>query len=250
MGDLNMKAMDKTLSISFALWLGVIALIVGLFASAPANAQPYAFGFSAYDSNETLTLATTDGSVVLDTGRFQGWISNSGDVNEAGPDGNTSYFTGANGGVLYNDFFAFNITGLTPGAVVTGVTLSVSAFTISDDVTYTISNASALANSGALFDGASPNLAIYNALGVGGFGSFALTPGQSDTTVSFALNGAAISAINADIGAGDEYFAVGGTVSATPTIPEPATWAMMLLGFAGLGFAGYRASRKGAALSA
>jgi unsaturated chondroitin disaccharide hydrolase len=27
-------------------------------------------------------------------------------------------------------------------------------------------------------------------------------------------------------------------------IPEPSTWAMMLVGFAGLGFAGYRASRK------
>ena len=32
-------------------------------------------------------------------------------------------------------------------------------------------------------------------------------------------------------------------------IPEPATWAMMLLGFAGLGFAGYRASRNSAALA-
>ena len=31
-------------------------------------------------------------------------------------------------------------------------------------------------------------------------------------------------------------------------IPEPSTWAMMLLGFAGLGFAGYRA-RKPAALA-
>ena len=27
-------------------------------------------------------------------------------------------------------------------------------------------------------------------------------------------------------------------------IPEPSTWAMMLVGFAGLGFAGYRVSRK------
>ena len=27
-------------------------------------------------------------------------------------------------------------------------------------------------------------------------------------------------------------------------VPEPSTWAMMLLGFAGLGFASYRASRK------
>jgi PEP-CTERM motif len=30
----------------------------------------------------------------------------------------------------------------------------------------------------------------------------------------------------------------------TSAVPEPATWAMMLFGFAGLGFAGYRASRR------
>ena len=35
------------------------------------------------------------------------------------------------------------------------------------------------------------------------------------------------------------------TVAIT-SVPEPSTWAMMLLGFAGLGFAGYRASRKSA----
>jgi hypothetical protein len=29
----------------------------------------------------------------------------------------------------------------------------------------------------------------------------------------------------------------------TPTTPEPSTWAMMLLGFAGLGYAGYRKAR-------
>ena len=33
----------------------------------------------------------------------------------------------------------------------------------------------------------------------------------------------------------------------TLTVPESSTWAMMLLGFAGLGFAGYRRSRKAAA---
>jgi PEP-CTERM motif len=32
--------------------------------------------------------------------------------------------------------------------------------------------------------------------------------------------------------------------------PEPSTWAMMVLGFAGLGFAGYRKSRKAAAIAA
>jgi PEP-CTERM motif len=38
---------------------------------------------------------------------------------------------------------------------------------------------------------------------------------------------------------------VGGLLAAP--IPEPSTWAIMLLGFAGLGFAGYRAQRKSAA---
>jgi hypothetical protein len=32
-------------------------------------------------------------------------------------------------------------------------------------------------------------------------------------------------------------------------VPEPSTWAMMLLGFAALGFAGYRTSRRAAALT-
>jgi hypothetical protein len=34
------------------------------------------------------------------------------------------------------------------------------------------------------------------------------------------------------------------------TVPEPSTWAMMLLGFAGLGFAGYRQARKARPASA
>ena len=36
----------------------------------------------------------------------------------------------------------------------------------------------------------------------------------------------------------------------TPGTPEASTWAMMLLGFAGLGFAGYRKARAVKALSA
>jgi hypothetical protein len=34
-------------------------------------------------------------------------------------------------------------------------------------------------------------------------------------------------------------------VTASPSVPEPSTWAMMLLGFAGLGLAGYRRARAG-----
>ena len=37
------------------------------------------------------------------------------------------------------------------------------------------------------------------------------------------------------------------TGTMTAIIPEPSTWTMMLIGFAGLGYAGYRSSRKGSA---
>ena len=93
----------------------------------------------------------------------------------------------------------------------------------------------------------SPNPTIYDALSVGGFGNFALTPGESNTMVSFTLNDAAVSAINADLAAGDTYFAVGGSVNASTAIPEPSTWAMMLLGFVGFGYRAYRKA-KGPAL--
>jgi hypothetical protein len=39
-------------------------------------------------------------------------------------------------------------------------------------------------------------------------------------------------------------------VSDVSDVPEPSTWAMMFAGFAGLGVAGYRNARRGAALAA
>jgi hypothetical protein len=46
---------------------------------------------------------------------------------------------------------------------------------------------------------------------------------------------------------GPDYTSAGGL---TLNVPEPSTWAMMVLGFGGLGFGGYRASRKAAAIAA
>jgi len=39
-------------------------------------------------------------------------------------------------------------------------------------------------------------------------------------------------------------------LAVSPTIPEPTTWAMMLIGFAGLCHVGYRNSRKGSVTAA
>jgi hypothetical protein len=57
--------------------------------------------------------------------------------------------------------------------------------------------------------------------------------------------------VGQDIVGGDPFptfnaaFSVSGNV-----VPEPSTWAMMLLGFVGLGFAGYRHARRAGAASA
>lgn len=44
---------------------------------------------------------------------------------------------------------------------------------------------------------------------------------------------------------GSDITGVSNSITENPAIPEASTWAMMLLGFAGLGFAGYRKSKAG-----
>ena len=48
----------------------------------------------------------------------------------------------------------------------------------------------------------------------------------------------------------DTYFEASlttATVTVAASVPEPSTWAMMLIAFAGLGFAGYRSRRRAVA---
>jgi hypothetical protein len=46
-----------------------------------------------------------------------------------------------------------------------------------------------------------------------------------------------------------EFSIVPPTTTTTGATPEPGTWAMMMLGFAGLGYAAFRRNTKGRALA-
>jgi len=67
--------------------------------------------------------------------------------------------------------------------------------------------------------------------------SFTFTPTSSTEVLSFMSIGTAAAAL--------PPFALLDSVSATQgTVPEPSTWVMMVLGFAGLGYAGFRSNRR------
>jgi hypothetical protein len=74
--------------------------------------------------------------------------------------------------------------------------------------------------------------------------SFAINPTSSATFIGFTST-TAITSVTVDYPNGYAFDLV-----SVSTVPEPATWTMMLVGFAGLGFAGYRRSKKVSALRA
>jgi len=53
-----------------------------------------------------------------------------------------------------------------------------------------------------------------------------------------------------ELGPSDQQGNLIDNVVVTTGVPEPSTWAMMLLGFAGLGFAAYQGSRKAVSIGA
>lgn len=116
-------------------------------------ADYWTFGFSGYDGNESPTLNFAGGgSATILTNQFQGWVSN-GDFNPAeGPDGNTNCFTGAYSGKLYNDYFVFDLSGVS--GKVTSASLNVTQDDVTENLTWSAYAPTVPASS--LYDASSP----------------------------------------------------------------------------------------------
>jgi hypothetical protein len=136
-----------------------------------------------------------------------------------------------------------NLTGYPDGAI---SNVSISAFGVSFSAADIVDNApdpqstsAALFSSEDLQSGATPSIAIIFENATAELGIGVVLCGRGDCTVSDDLN---FTFEDGTLSAEGSFSA--SVVAATPTVPEPSTWAMLLLGFAGLGLAGYRQTRK------
>jgi hypothetical protein len=148
-------------------------------------------------------------------------------------------------------FFSFsNVTGSVPGTVTGEITgLADNSLTSATNV-FIDSFPSALGLSlttpfDTIGDSAINNFTVSNgqitaasyfAVGVGSY-----TFGINRINGNFLAGPGGLSGPGGEVFNGNGFAGV--TFTAVPTVPEPATWAMMLLGFAGLGFA-FRQSRR------
>jgi hypothetical protein len=225
-------------------------LLIGV-AAPDAPADVLVFGFSTFDGNENLNLTFAGGGTLsISTNGNQGWWS----PTIFNLPGNTNYVVGNSSGEQFNDFFSFNVAGLSP--TVTGATLSLTEHTASTSTSETSENVTfgsvAIPEATLIQVQNNPSAAIYNALGSGTtYGVLNVPLGTSLNILTLTLDGSAVADINAAIvggGTGDGFFTVGGTLSpATATTPEPATFTLIGIGVTGLLGYGWWQRRKLAA---
>lgn len=214
-----------------------------LLAAAPASADNYLFGYSSSGMQRELVLETTTGEFSI-SAYDTGWFFQSG-YHDAG---NDNYIVGECNSCArtgyYNNFFLFDLAGVTgtiTGATLTAYNPDYVSGVLSTWSTWDIS--SALSNvSSSWGDNSATGLSIFNDLQSGTlFGSRQVTNVVDGTPVSITLNANAIASLNAASGS----WGIGGTlregyVIPGQAVPEPGTWAMMIGGFAAIGFAARR----------
>ena len=194
-----------------------------------AHAQDFAFGGSGADGILTLTFSdgqtTSIGTHTAASGNApatQGWWSDTLSNTYRG----TNYITGHFADMRWNDFFVFDLAGLSGTVVEASLDLDTAA--IAGTVTFSLWDVttplSALGNLGQ-----GPNAAIYADLGSGILygGLYALTAADNHQQQRFSLNIDGLAAVNTAVGG---TFALGG--SANTNVPEPGTVTLLTIALA------------------
>jgi len=201
-------------------FLGVLCLVL---LTHTASAQPYAFGFSDFNSGNYLDI---NGTPYYNTD--SGWVTNTG-VHDGG---NQNYYSGyGQCGVYCANYFSFSLATLDP--VVTSASLTVDAYDVTNIGTFDIYGTSlspADVNSANSFTEPAIYYGIVEAPVIG---SLVIGPGESYTNITVGLNGAGLAWLNANAGNG---IVVGGAYDAPATVPEPGAltlFATTLVGIAG-----------------
>ncbi len=259
-----MKIKSVTVGAFAALSLGLAAL----------PAQAYILGYNnGYGAQLNLSFSGGGGDSVVTNG--SGWYS-SGGTHYAANDyyGAATYddpaFIALQGEHhAFHDFLVFDISALTPDIVVTAADIMVR-----QNSSFSIPGSSAPIGSpeywrlggyygdpsAFLVDTVNSNagVTIFNTLGSGpAYGYHGFTVADDNTDIVFALDANPTAAFlvdfNAAIQSGRGYFVMGGRIGAPnetspeplapAVVPEPASWAMMILGFLGVG-AALRARRR------
>jgi hypothetical protein len=217
-------------SITFA---ALAAITLG--AATPALAvDTWLFGFSPSGSQ-----ILTDGSNSIQATQT-GWFNQEG-THEAN---NNNYFVGNFGGNFeLRNFFSFDARGVFNTAWLEIGNDPSSGFNpgAGTSVTWTLYDLATTIDTSLQYS----DVSIFNDLGTGTvYGS--VTVSGPTSLVKVSLNNAGLAALNAAANAGTA-FNVGGSLSFSDVVPEPASWAMMIAGF---GLVGAAMRRRSAALAA
>lgn len=200
---------------------GAIALIVGMGAASAARSATLDFAVSVLDGQDIgFTGATLDSSSAFNFDGAALLVSAVG----AGDESGLSAFPSS----------ADSVT-ITPSNVVYGSGTGSSP--LSSDVVKSWTGANGDVFTETLTDIKSINRGTANAITVFLTGTVSDTLGLfDDTSVNFILSANEVGGPGTAISAG--------FTNTTAPIPEPSTWVMMVLGFAGLGYAAARRSSK------